>query len=57
MFAHNRLAVYGENLKKGLQNDFDLNDIKGAAATILIAGNDTVSGRFVFLQLNNKAVD
>ncbi len=41
-FAHNRLAVHHENAQKGLPNEFDLEDIKGASAAILIAGNDTV---------------
>lgn len=41
-FAHDRLVQYEENEKRGVSNEFDLEDIKGAAATITIAGNDTV---------------
>ncbi|KAK0727740.1 cytochrome P450 [Lasiosphaeria miniovina] len=41
IFTHNRLALYNQNVKHGMANEFDLEDIKGAAATVLIAGNDT----------------
>jgi hypothetical protein len=41
-FVHTRLGIWNENIQKGFPNDFDLEDIKGAAATIAIAGNDTV---------------
>jgi hypothetical protein len=37
------MGLWHMNSQKGLLNDFDLEDIKGAAATIVIAGNDTVS--------------
>ncbi|KAI0144630.1 putative O-methylsterigmatocystin oxidoreductase [Xylariaceae sp. FL1272] len=40
-FVHERLAVYNDNAEKGLPNDFDLDDIKGAAATLY--GNDTAN--------------
>lgn len=43
-FTHNRLTIYKETSERGHTNEFDLEDIKGAAATVLIAGNDTVSG-------------
>lgn len=42
-FTHNRLAIYYENVEKGLPNEFGIEDIKGAVATIVIARNDTVS--------------
>jgi hypothetical protein len=37
------MGIWQENTQKGIPNDFDLEDIKGAAATIVIAGNDTAS--------------
>ena len=37
------MGIWHTNSQKGVSNDFDLEDIKGAAATIVIAGNDTVS--------------
>lgn len=37
------MNIWHNNAQEGLSNDFDLDDIKGAAATIVIAGNDTVS--------------
>ena len=42
-FAHKMLSVHFENEKKGLPNELDIEDIKGASATILIAGGNTVS--------------
>lgn len=36
------MGIWKKNARKGLPNDFDKEDIKGAAATIVIAGNDTV---------------
>ncbi|KAK0720138.1 cytochrome P450 [Lasiosphaeris hirsuta] len=50
-FTHNRVAIFNENAKKGLSNDFDLEDIKGAASTILIAGNDTTAATVTLLVL------
>lgn len=41
-FTHERLAIYRSNDEKGISNEFTLDDIRGAAATIHIAGNDTV---------------
>ncbi|KAK3685203.1 cytochrome P450 [Podospora appendiculata] len=41
VFIHNRLAIHAANTQNGIPNEFDIEDIKGAAATILIAGNDT----------------
>ncbi len=37
------MGIWHINDQNGVSNDFDLEDIKGAAATIVIAGNDTVS--------------
>ena len=37
------MGIFNDNTQSGLPNDFNLEDIKGAAATIVIAGNDTVS--------------
>ncbi|KAL1841486.1 hypothetical protein VTK73DRAFT_3467 [Phialemonium thermophilum] len=50
-FAHDRLQIYRENAEKGLPNDFDFEDIKGAAATITIAGNDTTAATVMLLVL------
>lgn len=36
------MGHWDANTAKGQANDFGLEDIKGAAATIVIAGNDTV---------------
>ena len=36
------MKIWFENSRQGCPNRFSLEDIKGAAATILIAGNDTV---------------
>ena len=38
-FAQDRLAIYESNMERGIPNDFTLDDIKGAAATVYIAGN------------------
>ncbi|KAK3328214.1 cytochrome P450 [Cercophora scortea] len=51
VFVHNRLAIHAENTQKGLPNDFNIEDIKGAAATILIAGNDTTAATVTLLTL------
>lgn len=37
------MDIWRKNAQKRLGNEFTLEDIKGAAATLLIAGNDTVS--------------
>lgn len=37
------MGIWNDNAHRGMPNAFDLEDIKGAAATIVIAGNDTVS--------------
>jgi hypothetical protein len=44
--THNGIANYNEKTKEKSQADFGLEDIKGAAATVLIAGNDTVCSQF-----------
>ncbi len=36
------MGIWHGNNQKGVLNEFTLEDIKGAAATIVIAGNDTV---------------
>lgn len=41
-FVHHRMAIHNSNLERSIPNDFTIEDIKGAAATIVIAGNDTV---------------
>ena len=57
-FTHSRVATLKESAKKGVPEDFGLEDIKGAAATVLIAGNDTVcpnhmaSGHFAPVSLS-----
>ncbi|KAH8880599.1 cytochrome P450 [Thozetella sp. PMI_491] len=50
-FAHQQLSVHQANEEKGLKNDFGMEDIKGAAATILIAGNDTTASTLMLLVL------
>ncbi|KAK3370611.1 putative O-methylsterigmatocystin oxidoreductase [Podospora didyma] len=50
-FTHNRIAVFNENAENGIPNEFRLEDIKGAAATILIAGNDTTAATTMLLVL------
>jgi hypothetical protein len=42
-FTHNGVASYQEDAKRNYRSNFGLEDIKGAAATVLIAGNDTAS--------------
>ncbi|KAJ3952519.1 hypothetical protein N0V92_011042 [Colletotrichum tropicale] len=44
-FAHTLLETYNSNAKKGLNNEWSLDDIKGAAGAIFIAGADTVTER------------
>lgn len=41
-FVRERLDVFRRNQQAGVDNDFGMDDIKGSAATILIAGSDTV---------------
>ena len=41
-FVRDRLLVYKSNTADGIENSFTLDDIRGAGATLLIAGNDTV---------------
>ncbi|OLN88226.1 O-methylsterigmatocystin oxidoreductase 1 [Colletotrichum chlorophyti] len=42
-FAHALLETYRSNAKNGVNNDWSLDDIKGAAGAIFIAGADTVT--------------
>ncbi|KAF6842127.1 cytochrome p450 monooxygenase [Colletotrichum plurivorum] len=44
-FAHTLLETYTSNAKNGLNNEWSLDDIKGAAGAIFIAGADTVTAR------------
>jgi cytochrome P450 len=46
-----RLQVYENNAEKGLANNFNMEDIKGAAATLYIAGNDTTATTVVLFIL------
>lgn len=39
------LETYNSNAKSGLDNEWSLDDIKGAAGAIFIAGADTVTER------------
>ncbi|KAK0618977.1 cytochrome P450 [Immersiella caudata] len=50
-FTHNGVASYQENDKGNSQSSFGLEDIKGAAATVLIAGNDTTAATVMLLIL------
>ncbi|KAK4157185.1 hypothetical protein C8A00DRAFT_11913 [Chaetomidium leptoderma] len=50
-FVHSRMGIWNDNAHKGLPNDFGLDDIKGAAATIVIAGNDTTAASLMLLVL------
>ncbi|KAM7204731.1 cytochrome P450 1A2 [Naviculisporaceae sp. PSN 640] len=50
-FIHNRLSIYQENIQKGVPNEFSIEDIKGAAATIVIAGNDTITSTLMLFVL------
>ncbi|AEO62931.1 uncharacterized protein THITE_154420 [Thermothielavioides terrestris NRRL 8126] len=40
-FVRTRIGILHEDTQKGLPSEFSIEDIKGAAATIVIAGNDT----------------
>jgi len=42
-FTHNRVAMLNDTKTPSPTRGFSLEDIKGAAATVLIAGNDTAS--------------
>ncbi|KAK0652564.1 cytochrome P450 [Cercophora newfieldiana] len=50
-FTHNGIASLNEKLNEHSQADFGLEDIKGAAATVLIAGNDTTAATVTLLIL------
>ncbi|KAK1757145.1 cytochrome P450 1A2 [Echria macrotheca] len=50
-FTHNRVAIHTEAAQQGVETEFDLEDIKGAAATVLIAGNDTTAATVMLLVL------
>ncbi|KAK4173810.1 cytochrome P450 [Triangularia setosa] len=50
-FVHNRMSIHTSNTEQNLPNDFTIEDIKGAAATIVIAGNDTTSATLMLLVL------
>ncbi|KAH6626478.1 cytochrome P450 [Chaetomium sp. MPI-SDFR-AT-0129] len=50
-FVHTRMGHWDANKAKGQANDFSLEDIKGAAATIVIAGNDTTAASLMLLVL------
>ncbi|KAH6641002.1 cytochrome P450 [Chaetomium tenue] len=50
-FVHSRMGIFNDNAHSGLPNDFGLEDIKGAAATIVIAGNDTTAATMMLLVL------
>ncbi|KAK3297434.1 cytochrome P450 [Chaetomium fimeti] len=50
-FVHERMSILNHNAHGGLPNDFDLEDIKGAAATIVIAGNDTTAATVMLFVL------
>ncbi|KAK4202012.1 cytochrome P450 [Triangularia verruculosa] len=50
-FVHNRMSIHSSNTRQNLPNDFTIEDIKGAAATIVIAGNDTTSATLMLLVL------
>ncbi|KAI8227965.1 Cytochrome P450 monooxygenase COX2 [Colletotrichum sp. SAR 10_99] len=51
-FAHTLLETYNSNAKKGLNNEWSLDDIKGAAGAIFIAGADTTWATIVVFVLN-----
>ncbi|KAF2491284.1 putative O-methylsterigmatocystin oxidoreductase [Lophium mytilinum] len=58
-FAADRLSIHASNAEKGIPNDFSLADIKGAAAAIYIAGNDTTQttiALFVLYLMQHPAV-
>ncbi|OHW91616.1 cytochrome p450 [Colletotrichum incanum] len=51
-FAHTLLETYTSNAKRGLDNEWSLDDIKGAAGAIFIAGADTTWATIVVFVLN-----
>ncbi|GKT85397.1 cytochrome P450 [Colletotrichum tofieldiae] len=51
-FAHTLLETYTSNTKRGLDNQWSLDDIKGAAGAIFIAGADTTWATIVVFVLN-----
>ncbi|KAL2132834.1 hypothetical protein VTI74DRAFT_3233 [Chaetomium olivicolor] len=50
-FVHTRAGIWNANFREGVRNEFTLKDIKGAAATIVIAGNDTTAATLTLLVL------
>ncbi|KXX75970.1 Cytochrome P450 1A2 [Madurella mycetomatis] len=50
-FVHSRVSAWDRNAREWLSNEFTLEDIKGAAATITIAGNDTTAATVMLLVL------
>lgn len=50
-FAHDRLTIFNANAEKGKENEFDMDDIRGAAAAIYIAGNDTTATTVILFVL------
>ncbi|KAK4185184.1 cytochrome P450 1A2 [Podospora australis] len=50
-FVHERISIFRKNAAESLANEFTLEDIQGAAATILIAGNDTTAATVMLLVL------
>ncbi|KAK0629570.1 putative O-methylsterigmatocystin oxidoreductase [Bombardia bombarda] len=50
-FTSIRMAIHTSNHIEGTSDEFGINDIKGAAATILIAGNDTTGATAMILVL------
>ncbi|GKT59242.1 cytochrome P450 [Colletotrichum tofieldiae] len=51
-FAHTLLETYTSDTKRGLDNQWSLDDIKGAAGAIFIAGADTTWATIVVFVLN-----
>ncbi|KAK2046474.1 cytochrome P450 [Colletotrichum somersetense] len=51
-FAHTLLETYTSNIKRGHTNEWSLDDIKGAAGAIFIAGADTTWATIVIFVLN-----
>ncbi|SPQ21574.1 f2ac1eeb-b7f6-445d-8e4b-e27435fa4e97 [Thermothielavioides terrestris] len=50
-FVRTRIGILHEDTQKGLPSEFGIEDIKGAAATIVIAGNDTTAATLMLLVL------
>ncbi|KAL2269692.1 hypothetical protein VTJ83DRAFT_1876 [Remersonia thermophila] len=50
-FVHTKMRTWAKNQQNGLASEFDLDDIQGAAATIVIAGNDTTAATLMLLVL------